>query len=247
MDIRWFDSLNSTNQYCKLLDPATVGEFTVICAHSQTAGIGQQGNVWISEPSKNLTFSIILKPSFLAAADQYRLTMALAVAVAECVDCLLSNLNPRPSVQIKWPNDIYVGNSKICGILATSQLIGQSLSQSICGIGLNINQTCFPEWIPNPTSLRLLTNHDYSLDDVLHSLLDSIGRCYRQIQVSEGCDDIRDRYLNRLYRLGVEAGYLYGGKEIRATINGIDHFGRLLLTGDDGRRLTCDLKEIRFL
>ena len=82
MDIRWFETLESTNNYCKLLDPKTVGEFTVICARRQTAGIGQQGNVWASEPYKNLTFSLILKPTFLAADEQYRLTMAIALAVA---------------------------------------------------------------------------------------------------------------------------------------------------------------------
>lgn len=276
-DIRWFDSLESTNNYCKLLDLNTVEEFTVICARSQTAGIGQQGNHWASEPGKNLTFSLILKPTFLRAADQYSLTMAIALAIADTLDLLISNpkndqfapsgrvrfsqrnqFAPSGRIQIKWPNDIYVGTPseqhyrKICGILVTNQLSGSHIATSICGIGLNVNQTCFPSWVPNPTSLLLEASAPpsptpYAIDTVLDTVLDCILHRYRQLSLHDEPDAIKTDYLSRLYRLGQEASYFYNGKTIRATITGIDHFGHLLLTTSTGSHLSCALKEISFL
>ena len=245
MDIRWFETLESTNNYCKLLDPKTVGEFTVICTRRQTAGIGQQGNVWASEPHKNLTFSLILKPTFLAADEQYRLTMAIALAVAETVEHPFSDFRSPFSAQIKWPNDIYVDDQKICGTLITSQISGSHLSQSICGIGLNVNQTAFPDWVPNPTSLSLLTGTEHNLDNLLDTLLSNIETEYDHLKDNDS--SLKSRYLSRLYRLGVEADYIHEGQPLRATITGIDRYGHLQLATAAGTPLTCGMKEIQFV
>ena len=249
-DIRWFDTLESTNNYCKLLDPRSVGEFTVICARRQTAGIGQQGNVWVSEPDKNLTFSLILKPAFLAAEDQYNLTMALALAVAETLEQQLTVLRSPLSVHIKWPNDIYVGDRKVCGILVTNQLSGGHIASSICGIGLNVNQMQFPDWVPNPTSLLLESpsgQNPFDLNAVLGAVLDNILRRYSQLRQPSAFGTLRTDYLRRLYRLGVEADYIHDGQPLRATITGIDRYGHLQLTAASGATLTCGMKEIRFV
>ncbi len=245
MDIRWFETLESTNNYCKLLDPNTVGEFTVICARRQTAGIGQQGNAWASEPYRNLTFSLILKPIFIAAEEQYRLTMATALAIAETLEHLFSALRSPFSVKIKWPNDIYVGDKKICGTLITSQISGSRLSQSICGIGLNVNQTEFPDWVPNPTSLSLLTGSEHNLDTLLETLLSNIETEYNHLKDNDS--SLKSRYLSRLYRLGVEAEYIHEGQLLRATITDIDHYGHLQLITAAGAPLTCGMKEIQFV
>ena len=241
MDIRYFDTLESTNKYCKLLDPDRVGEFTVICARSQTAGIGQQGNVWTSEPGANLTFSLILKPFFLAAADQYQLTMMLAVAVA---DTVRETVPPEP-VHIKWPNDIYVGVKKICGILTSSQIHGNKLSYAICGIGLNVNQTHFPNWVPNPTSLKQLTGQTHDTDAVLHHLLDNIQCAYETLKNEPTL--IRQRYLGQLFRMGQEATYIIDGKPTQATIDGVDRYGHLELTTANGTHITRAMKEIQYI
>lgn len=246
MDIRYFDTLESTNNYCKLLDPNTVGEFTVICAHSQTAGIGQQGNVWVSEPNKNLTFSIILKPTFLKATDQYLLTMAIAIAVAENIESHLSVLNSPFSVHIKWPNDIYIGDKKVCGILTTNQISGSRIIQSICGIGLNINQTTFPEWVPNPTSLKLESGQNFQLDTILLTLLKNIEIEYTNLQ-NNNKEILKQRYLKRLYRMGKESDFIYQEQIIRATITGVNHFGHLQLTTSNREHLSCGMKEIKFI
>lgn len=263
-DIRWFDTLESTNNYCKLLDINSVEEFTVVCARRQTAGIGQQGNVWVSEAGKNLTFSLILKPTFINAADQYNLTMALALAVAETLEQQFSDLHSPSSVPsspfsvrrspfsvlIKWPNDIYVGDRKVCGILTTNHLSDGHISSSICGIGLNVNQTVFPDWVPNPTSLLLESpsgQNPFDLDAVLGALLDNILRRYSQLRQPSAFGTLRADYLRRLYRLGVEADYIHDGQPLRATITGIDRYGHLQLTTASGTNLSCAMKEIRFV
>lgn len=246
MDIRYFDTLDSTNNYCKLLDPNSVGEFTVICARNQTAGIGQKGNRWVSEPYKNLTFSIILKPTSLPASRQFILTMALSIAVAETVDATLSAHHTPFPVHIKWPNDIYVGDRKICGILVTNSLSGDILSQSICGIGLNVNQRDFPDWVPNPTSLSLLLDRDnLDLDSLLRSLLDNFQRRY--LQMTDKSEEMRQKYLSLLYRLGTPANYIVHGHPVRATITGVDPIGRLLLSDNDGTAIACGMKEVQFV
>lgn len=245
MDIRYFDTLESTNNYCKLLDLKEVEEFTVIVAHSQTAGIGQQGNRWVSDPGKNLTFSIILKPSFLSAANQWQLTMMLAVAVRKSIESLLSKFKIQNSTLIKWPNDIYVEDQKICGILTTATVSNAHICSAICGIGLNVNQVVFPEWVPNPTSLALVTKKTFDLETVLLSLLSDIEKEYQTLRTSPAY--IKEEYLNNMYRLGKTSKFEHCGVVFTGKITGIDHFGRLIVAIDDKGEKTFDLKEVKFV
>ena len=138
----------------------------------------------------------------------------------------------------------------MCGILVTNQLSGGHIASSICGIGLNVNQTQFPDWVPNPTSLLLESpslRDPFNLDAVLGAVLDNILRRYSQLRHPSGPDAIRDDYLQRLYRLGVEADYIHDGLPLRATITGIDRYGHLQLTTTSGTHLCCAMKEIRFV
>ena len=251
MQIIRFDSLESTNKYCEALDLSQVEDFTCYWALEQTAGIGQRGNHWHAEPGKSLTFSLVLHPSFLPADRQFLLTEALSLAL---VDFLLSicvpklgDLSAKPTeecVKIKWPNDIYVGNRKICGTLVSTRLQGIQIASAVCGIGLNVNQVAFPDWVPNPTSLTLLTGKQYDLEELLKQLLLCIEHRYSGLR--EGLDP-EPEYLSHLLNLGVPARYIYKDKEIEATITGVDPYGHLLLSDSDGRQLSCGMKEISFL
>ena len=270
LNIVKLDSVESTNKYCEALPLDEVEDFTCYWALEQTAGIGQRQcsddgaayNHWHSSPGLNLTFSLVLKPSWLLAGHQFRLTQALSLALCD----FLSPLTSPHSPSIKWPNDIYVGMStttagserqhygkKICGTLvstrlttnATTQSSNQAiLSSAVCGIGLNVNETAFPSWVPNPTSLRLLTGQEYELEPLLHDLLHHIERRYDALRRG---DNLEEEYLSHLLGLGVPARYRYQGSDITATIDGVDTFGRLLLTADDGTHLRCNLKEIALL
>ncbi|MCR5423927.1 MAG: biotin--[acetyl-CoA-carboxylase] ligase [Bacteroidales bacterium] len=241
MDIRYFDELESTNNYCKLLDISHIEEFTVIVAGHQTAGIGQQGNRWESERGCNLTFSLILKPTFLPASKQYDLTMAVAVGMRNAVE----SLTGCKGVSIKWPNDIYVENKKICGILTTCSLSGGRIAHSVVGIGLNVNQTHFPSWVPNPISMNLLTQKNYELKQVLAFVLESISSSYNLLK--DNSTEIRKQYLKNLFRRDCESDFVFNGETIRATIQDVNQFGHLQLVASDGRSLCCDMKEIKYL
>ena len=232
------DSVESTNRYCELLDPDSIGEFTCYRAIEQTAGIGQRGNTWYSGAAgDNLTFSIILKPAFLPAAAQFRLTQAISLALCDFLSPFTLNLPPL----IKWPNDIYVDSHKICGTLISCRYSGETIASAICGIGLNINQMEFPDWIPHPTSLAMLTGRRHDTAALLPQLLDACRVRYDQLRLGH---DPTDEYLAKLMNLGRACHYIYGGQDITATVTGVDPYGRLLLTDTDGRRLCCAMKEI---
>lgn len=239
--IQKFDSLESTNKHCELLDLRKVEEFTCIWALEQTAGIGQRGNSWASAAGQNLTFSLLLKPTFLPADRQFRLTQALSLGVTDLIESLDSI---KSTVSIKWPNDIYVEGKKICGTLTTARISDGSIATAVCGIGVNVNQTEFPDWVPNPTSIRLLTGQHYALEPLLHNLLAYIAQRYEALR--RGYDP-SEEYLSQLLNYGIPKRYLYSGNEITATITGVDRHGRLLLTTESGLHLCCAMKEIALL
>ena len=248
--IQKFDSLESTNKYCEALDLSQVEDFTCYWTLEQTAGIGQRGNHWEAAPKQNLTFSLVLHPSFLPADRQFKLTESLSLALVDFLSPFTFHLSPS----IKWPNDIYVGGKKICGTLISTHLTTHHSSlithhsslftSAICGIGLNVNQCDFPDWVPNPTSLALLTDKQYDLESLLQQLLACIEKRYNALEAGV---DPEPEYLAHLLNLDIPANYIYNEKEIVATITGVDPHGRLLLTVDDGRRISCGMKEISLI
>lgn len=239
MQIVRLDSVESTNKYCEVLDHAEVEDFTCYWALEQTAGIGQRGNHWHSAPGLNLTFSLVIKPVWLAAARQFMLTQAISLAITD----LLAKHHLPHTTHIKWPNDIYVGRKKICGTLTSARLAGDYIATAICGIGLNVNETDFPDWVPNPTSLRQLTGETYDPEEVLHTLLACIEHRYNALR--DGVD-ISAEYLGLLLGRGEQRRYTYLGQPVTATIEGVDDYGRLLLTTDEGSQLCCNMKELAY-
>lgn len=237
MQIVRFDRLESTNKYCEVLDLAKVEDFTCYWALEQTAGTGQRGNRWESTAGENLTFSIILKPKEFPANRQFLLTQAVSLAVVD----FLESLGLDAEVHIKWPNDIYIGTKKVCGILTSAKVSGTYITSAVCGIGLNVNQTVFPKWIPNPVSLSMVTGKRYELETLLGQLTECIEKRYRQTDINT---DLDGEYLGRLLGYWQSAKYRYEGKVIDAVIRGVDQHGRLLLTASDGRELCCAMKEI---
>ena len=153
-DIIWLDTIDSTNEEARRRI-SEIDNLSVISANCQTSGKGQRGNTWSSNPSENLTFSIVTKfstegevPS-VRAADQFVISEIGALAA---IDCLATyNIEAK----IKWPNDIYVGNKKICGILIENAVRDGRLATSIIGVGLNVNQLHFDPALPNPTSMLI--------------------------------------------------------------------------------------------
>jgi len=212
-------------------------EGTLVITDAQVAGRGQRGGSWTSEPGKNLTLSLIFKPTFLKADQQFWLTRVIALAVADYLSS-----KGKGSVKVKWPNDVLVDEHKVCGILIENSISGSSIQFSVVGIGLNINQLTFYKL--NATSLKQVTGFDYILENELHALLQVIETRY--LQLREGKRDLLERdYLKNLYRLGEQHLFITSTGSIQGTIMGVDSQGRLLLQTESGTQ-AYDLKDIRF-
>ena len=249
--IHWFDTVDSTNTRL-MNDKAELPDKTVYAARFQTAGRGQKGNRWESRPGENLTFSILLKPDGIAAAEQFILSEIVALGL---VDYLAGQGVPAT---IKWPNDIYAGDRKICGTLIEPVLSDSKVAAAIAGIGLNMNQRVFDPSLPNPTSLSLQTGKTYDVEGELPKLLACIFSYYDRLYSPYARNGFDAFYLERLYRRGewhlfeelpasdIPAEHR-AGLRIEARILGIDPKARLLLEHRDGTVHAYGSKEIKYV
>ncbi len=212
----------------------------VVTSH-QTRGKGTDTNTWESEKGKNLTFSIILYPAF-SADQQFILNKAISLGI---YDFLKTEL-PHSPVSIKWPNDIYIGDKKVCGILIQNSIIGYQFDYVVAGIGLNVNQEIFRSDAPNPVSLKMITHTDYNLKEVLQKLLNSIFGKYLLVKQNKG-RLIESEYYQAMYRLMEWHQYKINDKQITARITGTSPYGQLLLQTQALQELTCDLKDVKFV
>ena len=210
----------------------------IIITDNQTAGRGQRGNTWESEPGKNLTFSIILKPAFLAVKDQFQLNEAISIGIT---DYLKTNVPQR--VQIKWPNDILVQGKKVCGILIENHVSGDEISHSIVGIGININQISFH--YPRAGSLSLFNGKEYPLADVLRELLQIIETRYLELKQGKR-RELENRYLELLYQKDEVHRFEANHQVFDGTITGVNEAGQLAMIVDNKKRF-FGVKELTFL
>ena len=232
-------SVNSTNTW--LAEHSRELELPgLVYALEQTAGRGQRGNSWESEPGKNLTASVAMVPEGVEAARQFVISEAVALAVVDLLaDCGVE-------AKVKWPNDIYAGDKKICGILIEHSLMGHTITRTIAGIGINVNQETFVSDAPNPVSLRQLTGKEYSIAEMARLLGEKIEA--RMAQTAEG-DRLHREFLSRLWR---GDGGLYPfldvkrGEEILARIEDIAADGILTLRTGDGELRDYAFKEVQF-
>ncbi len=242
--IKWYDSIDSTNSEA-IRQFEQCDDFTVFAAKFQTGGRGQKGTKWESEPGKNLTFSLIIKPADLKAKFQFVISQIVTVG-------LKNYLNTRGiEAKIKWPNDIYVGDKKICGILIESFLSGDILSGSVIGIGLNVNQSTFLSDAPNPVSMSLITGKDYNPEDELQELASHINILYQNYIKSFATGDkgLEREYLNSLYRRDSWFNYedVATGEVFKARITGIDQSACLILEREGGVKISYSFKEVKYI
>ncbi len=237
------DEIDSTNAYAlKLLSEARPPEGTVISCFKQSQGRGTDTNQWESEPGKNLTLSLILYPTFLPVSEQFSLNQAITLALQEMVSKIVASIN----VTIKWPNDIYIGNKKVAGVLIQNSVMGSTFDFAVIGIGLNVNQREFLSDAPNPVSLSLITGNTYELSTIRDLLIESLNKYYQLLREGKK-SDINKYYLEHLFRVGQWHNYLLKGIEVNARITGITNFGQLMLEGSDKSNWVCDLKEVKYL
>lgn len=237
-NIKWFDSLDSTQTYLKGLDLNFLPEWSIVATRNQVNGKGQFENKWESEDGKDLTFSILLKPTFLSIVNQFLITQVLSLGI---YDLLSKYIN---DVSIKWPNDIYVKKNKICGILVQNIIVGSEYSCAICGIGLNVNHTVF-HFAPNPTSMKLETGKEFPIEEILFELLDCIKLRYDNLR-NNLVSDYKREYLEKLLYYNSWAKYSYNLEDIEAKILDVNLYGHLILMKRDKKKIIAELKELKF-
>ena len=236
-------STASTNMYAvKILEDERPEEGTVIITDEQTAGTGTDANSWESEPGKNLTFSLIIYPVSLHPEKQFYLNKVFSLGLHDS----LKEILPKAGISVKWPNDIYIEDKKVAGILIRNSIRDNTFNYSVIGIGVNVNQEIFRSDAPNPVSLKPYTGHDLDLKMVLQHVC---NRCNERLLslYEEDFHKLDRDYLRAQYRFGEHAEYIFQGNKIRASIRGVSEFGKLILELSGGRLLECDLKEVEFV
>lgn len=237
--IDFLPQCQSTNSEMLLrLRQSRLQEGYLIHTDEQISGRGQRGNSWLSEPQKNLLFSLHLKPVYLLPKEAYLINIIAGLAL---VDCL--KLNFQISAELKWPNDVYVGDRKIAGILVETIIDQKTIGNAVVGVGLNVNQNHFH--LPTATSLKMELGMVSDRMELLESLIMSFEKFWLMI---------RNRNTHKLLKLYYEVlrwrGELHYFKasngEFQGEIIGIDETGRLIISSNQ-KLLRFDVKEITFL
>ncbi|MBP5570983.1 MAG: biotin--[acetyl-CoA-carboxylase] ligase [Prevotella sp.] len=234
----YLEETDSTNDFLRYYTPEEGEEMTVVWTDFQRKGRGQGANHWESEAGKNLTFSVLIHPDEVRAQDQYIISMA----VAETMHRYLSGMLDA-AVHIKWPNDIYVGDSKIGGILIENHLSGEHIKDCIIGIGLNVNQTVFVSDAPNPISLRMIDDREWNREEVLQGLIAELVWQFKHFRI----DVIRKKYRRHLYRREGIYPYRDVDGEFEAELLEVENDGHLVLLDTQGRQRRYAFKEVAYL
>ena len=230
----------STNNYAATqLLTNSLPDGAVIITDSQIDGRGQGLAKWESEPGENLTFSIVLYPNFMEVGNQFELSKVISLGVFDFLSAFTTD------VSIKWPNDIYIGNGKVAGILIENSIRVNKISSSIIGIGLNINQQFFRGDAPNPVSLGQITQETYDLDELLAQLCEKIDFRYRQLAENQILKIDTD-YAAILYRRDLWAHYSDENGDFEGRILGVDQIGRLQIETRLGKINRYQFKEVTF-
>lgn len=233
-----FETLSSTNDEAR---DSRYRHGDLILAERQTAGRGQRGHIWISPEGENLTFTLVVEPTFLAAREQFLLSEVVALSLCDCLEQL--GIDTR----IKWTNDIYHADQKLVGILIEHFYSGMQLRRTIIGIGINVNQLQFDLSLPNPISMRQITGQVFDREEVLDRFEKAFEARFSQLEKGDW-EAIEQDYRQRLYHLGaVQRFALPDGTRFDAVIEGVERGGELVLRHEDQSQHAYRFKEVEFV
>jgi birA, biotin-[acetyl-CoA-carboxylase] ligase region len=232
--------IDSTINYLeKLSNQTKLEELSSVIADYQTSGKGQRGNSWVSEEGMNLLFSFIIYPDFLVAKKQFYISKVVSLALKKTLDAYGKDFS------IKWPNDMYWKDKKICGTLIENDLLGAIIQKSIAGIGVNVNQKDFEEGAGNPVSLFNITNQVLDISEVFHSIIENVSYYYNLLkEEKEGIID--ELYHDSLYRKDGYYWYRDEESEFEARIVEVLPEGLLVLEDREGKRRQYAFKEVQY-
>ena len=263
MKIIWLDRIDSTNSEALRRLPELDGP-VVLAAREQTAGRGQRGNRWFSEAGQNLTFSIVLQfgrgtlpvpEAGLPESSSLNRLPALSTADAVWLNFLTANVvadfvsSLGVDCRIKWPNDLYAGRDKLCGMLIENSLDSGGVAASVIGIGLNMNQMEFSQ-LARATSVARLTGGHYYLDESLEVLVRRFEEALPALFDPQRRQALFASYTSRLFQKDVRARYhdLLTGREFDGIIRSVAPDGRLLVEDClTGASLLYRFKEVGYI
>ena len=215
------DSTNTTAKKC--YDENKLKEGSIIYCSQQKKGKGRGNNAWFSSDNESLCFSIILEPLFLEASNYYQLHKLTSISLIESLESFI----PEKKLQIKWPNDIYFEHKKLGGILISNTIKGSTISLSIIGVGININQEKFPKELINPVSLKEICGRKYPTENILKKIgiqfFSNYSKLIKDLNSFDSC------YQKRLYKLNKKSRFIIKKKECTAIIRGVNEDGKILL------------------
>lgn len=240
--VLYFEELASTNDKSfELIKSEAAASGTIVHTDYQTKGRGQIGKYWESEKGANLLLSVILRNNGLEAENQFLISIFTSLAIKDLVQYSL-NMNAT----IKWPNDIYVANDKICGILIQNSIMNKNISASVIGIGLNVNQTKFSPTIPNPCSCKSIAGKEFPLEEMLEKLTLLLKKYYNFLLKGQ-YNELMDQYHMALYRKDMESSFIKSdGQAIKGNIQGIDPTGKLQLKVGD-QMVSFGFHELKYI
>ena len=238
----------STNTYANTVG-ALLPSGTIIATANQTAGRGQRGNSWESEPGKSITLTAIIKDTKVKPSEQFMLSEAVSNAIVGVLSEYTSGFS------VKWSNDIYHDNDKICGILIEHVISGDTIARTIIGVGLNVNQTKFVSDAPNPVSLAQILGKEVDLNEILHNIGDAIIESTETEETANGVmlgglayDEVHSHYLKNLYWKDGELHEfrLPDGTPLTARITDVARDGKMELQDIQGNSSHYYFKEVAF-
>jgi BirA family transcriptional regulator, biotin operon repressor / biotin---[acetyl-CoA-carboxylase] ligase len=219
----YLPTCHSTNETAtEIIQKKEILEGTIVITDNQTKGKGQRGNTWIAEPNKNLTFTIILKPSFMTVSEQFTLNIAISIGLHKALRNYLDE-----DLKIKWPNDVFYGDKKVGGILIESIVSNKKMNYCFVGIGININQTDFE--LPNASSIsNICQKGNLDINEILEKICEGIEEEYDELRAGK-IEYQKENYINRLYRF--DEWHLFKDKDgsFDGKIIGITPSGKLIM------------------
>ncbi|RLD44688.1 MAG: biotin--[acetyl-CoA-carboxylase] ligase [Bacteroidetes bacterium] len=241
-ELIYIEECESTNVELSLLRESNSDEKEiVICTDYQSAGKGQGTNFWESKKSENLTFSYNLINTRLKAVNQFYISIIVSLSIVELLKAYLST----KTISIKWPNDVYIDNKKVAGILIENVIIGDKIKESYIGIGINVNQKIFDSNAPNPISIINYTEKESEIKELLSAYLLKFDY-YLNLYKNGEFERLKTMYLDKLYRINEIGKYQINNEIIDGVIKGIDEYGFLSIM-INGELKSFDIKQVKYL
>lgn len=231
--------VDSTNNYAmRQVQSQMAGHGATWFAWFQNAGKGQRGKEWKGERGQNIMISFVVEPGFIDVDNQFILTVTVALACYDLFNCYAIS-----HTTIKWPNDIYWKDRKAGGILIENLVAGKNWRFSIIGTGININQTLFPDNLPNPVSLKQITGITFDVINLAKQLCKKLDNRWKQLK-DKKYDVLLNEYNGYLYKAGQKVTFKKDNLEFDAIVNSVNKKGDLIVSSGKGEKSTFSFGSI---